>query len=150
MIARCSIHIPRRLDLRSSFIVIPVSNEDRTASLIHERFDPIPDMGRSIDARILVMRQATVDTTNFPNKISPALNRRHLSFQHGGMGRNCESRSAVRSGAQRALHDPSPKILLLRRSRAVATGGKQAGPQHDYVAPPRLVHGYSFLRNHGL
>jgi hypothetical protein len=68
------------LGLLRSFVMINVPNQDCAASVIHERFDPIPDMGRSIDSSIFVMRHATFDTTDFLKHIGPALNRRHLSF----------------------------------------------------------------------
>jgi hypothetical protein len=45
--------------------LIPVSNKDSAASVIQKDLDPIPDMGRSIDSSIFVMRHATFDATNF-------------------------------------------------------------------------------------
>jgi hypothetical protein len=88
--------------------LINVPNQNCPASVIHEGFDPIPDMGRSIDSRILVMCHAAVDTADFPNNIGPTLNRRHLSLENRGMGRSCEPHIGARLSPQRALHNPSP------------------------------------------
>jgi hypothetical protein len=81
MIVRCSIHIPRRLDLLRLIIAINVPHKDCATSVIHEGFDPIPDMGRSIAARILVMRDTEFGPADFLKHIGPTLNLRHLSFE---------------------------------------------------------------------
>jgi hypothetical protein len=44
--------------------LINVPNKDGAASVIHEGFDPISDMGRSIDSSIFVMRHATFVATD--------------------------------------------------------------------------------------
>jgi hypothetical protein len=61
--------------------VIDVSNKDCATSVIHEGFDPISDMGRSIDSSIFVMRHAMFDATHVLKHIGPTLDRRHLSWQ---------------------------------------------------------------------
>ena len=62
------------------FVSINVPNKDRASFVIHESFDPIPDMGRSIDSSIFVMRHATFDATDFLKHIGPTLDPRHLAF----------------------------------------------------------------------
>ena len=118
------------------FVLINVPNEDGAAFAIQERFNPIPDMGRSIDSSIFVMRHATLYTTGFLNHIGPTLDGRHLSDEGRGIGRHREPRDTGRLSSQRAPYDPSPKILLCRRSRDVAAGAQQAHSQHTDEAPP--------------
>jgi len=60
--------------------LINVPNKDCAAFVIHEDFDPIPDMGRSIDSSIFIMRHAPFDATDFLNHIGPTLDRRHLAL----------------------------------------------------------------------
>jgi hypothetical protein len=60
--------------------MINVSNNDCAAFVIQEGFDPIPDMGRSIDSSIFVMRHATFDATDFLKHIGTTLDCRHLSY----------------------------------------------------------------------
>jgi hypothetical protein len=59
--------------------LIDVPNKDRAAPVIYEGFDPIPDMGRSIDSSIFVMCHTMFDATDFLKQIGPALDRRHLA-----------------------------------------------------------------------
>ena len=68
------------LGLLRFFVSINVPNKDCASIVIHESFDPIPDMGRSIDSSIFVMRHATFDATDFLKHIGPTLDCRHLSF----------------------------------------------------------------------
>src|SRR5580765_8146116 len=56
VIARCSAHVQWNLGLLRSFVLINVPNKDCASLVIHEGLDPIPDMGRSIDSSIFVMR----------------------------------------------------------------------------------------------
>ena len=51
--------------LLRSFVVIDVPNKDCASFVIHEGFDPIPDMSRSIDSSIFVMRHAMFDAIDF-------------------------------------------------------------------------------------
>jgi len=60
--------------------MINVPNNHCASFVIHENFDPIPDMGRSIDSSIFIMRHATFDATDFLKHISSTLDRRHLAF----------------------------------------------------------------------
>jgi hypothetical protein len=76
---RDTLHEERDLDLPHSFILINVPNKDRAAFVVYEDFDPIPDMGRSIDSSIFVMPHAAFDTTDFLKHIGPALHRRYLA-----------------------------------------------------------------------
>ena len=69
------------LGLLRSFVLINVPNKDCAASVIHEGFDPISDMGRSIDSGIFVMRYAMFDATDILKHVGPTLDRRHLSWQ---------------------------------------------------------------------
>jgi hypothetical protein len=79
--------------------LIHVPNKDCAASIIHEDFDPIPDMGRSIDSSIFVMPNATFYATDFLKHICPTLDRRDLAFDRHGLCRNCETHVASRSGS---------------------------------------------------
>jgi hypothetical protein len=72
-------HEERDVGLLRSFVLIDVPNKDCAALVIHEGFDPIPDMSRSIDASIFVMCHAMFDATHVLKHIGPALDRRHLS-----------------------------------------------------------------------
>jgi hypothetical protein len=67
------------------FLSIDVPNKDCAASVIHKDFDPIPDLGWSIDSSILVMRHATFDATDFLKHIGPTLHRRHLASERKGI-----------------------------------------------------------------
>lgn len=69
-----------RAGLLRSFVLINVLNKDCAASVIHEDFDPISDMGRSIDSSIFVMPHATLDATDLLKHIGPTLDHCHLSF----------------------------------------------------------------------
>ncbi|MEK7783905.1 MAG: hypothetical protein AAB658_00590 [Chloroflexota bacterium] len=68
-----------KIDLLRSFIPIDVPNKDCAAFVVDEDFDSIPDMGRSIDSSIFVMRHTTFDTADFLKHIGPALHRRYLA-----------------------------------------------------------------------
>ena len=68
------------LGLLRSFVMINVPNKDCAASVIHEGFDPISDMGRSIDSSIFVMPHATFGATDVLKHIGPTLDRRHLAL----------------------------------------------------------------------
>jgi len=68
------------LGLLRSFVLINVPNKDCAASVIHEGFDPISDMGQSIDSSIFVMPHATFGSTDLVKHIGPTLDHRHLSF----------------------------------------------------------------------
>jgi hypothetical protein len=59
--------------------MIDVPNKNCAALVIHEGFDPISDMSRSIDSSIFVMRHAMFDAADVLKHIGPALDRRHLS-----------------------------------------------------------------------
>jgi hypothetical protein len=61
--------------------VINIPNKNGASPVIHEGFDPISDMGRSIDSGIFVMRYAMFDATDILKHVGPTLDRRHLSWQ---------------------------------------------------------------------
>jgi hypothetical protein len=71
--------------LLKSFVLINVSNKDCAASVIHEGLDPIPDMSRSIDSSIFVMRHAPLYTTDFLKHIGPTLHRRDVACERNSM-----------------------------------------------------------------
>jgi hypothetical protein len=123
--------------------LINVPNKDCAAAVIHEGFDPIPDMGRSIDSSMFVMRHATFDATNSLQHIGPTLDRRHLAGERNGIRWYRDPYIACRLDSQRALYDPAPKILLLRNPRNVAACAQQARSQHRYEAPPCHTHVYA-------
>jgi hypothetical protein len=79
------------LGLLRLLVSIHVPNKDCAASVIHEDFDPIPDMGRSIDSCIFVMGYSTLNAADFLKHIGPTLDRRDLAFDSHGMRRNCET-----------------------------------------------------------
>jgi hypothetical protein len=64
-----------------SFVFVNVSDKDCPISVIHEDFDSVPDMSRSIDSSIFVMRHATLTATDFLKHIGSTLDRRHLTFE---------------------------------------------------------------------
>jgi len=100
--------------------MINAPNKDRTAVVIHEHFDPIPDMSGSIDSSIFVMCHATFDAIDFLNHLCPTLDRRHLACIRTGVWWYREPHIADLSGSQRALHDSSPEIFLPRNLCDVA------------------------------
>ena len=59
--------------------LINVPNKDCAVSAIHEHFDPVLDMGRSIDSSIFVMCHVTFYATDFLKHIGHVFDRRHLS-----------------------------------------------------------------------
>jgi hypothetical protein len=77
-----------KIDLLHSFVPIDVPDEDRAAFVVDEDFDSIPDMGRSIDSSIFVMRHTTLDTTDFLKHIGPALHRHDLAAQRNNVCRD--------------------------------------------------------------
>jgi len=74
-----SLFLHPKVDLPHSFVLINVPNKDGAAFVIYKGFNPISDMGRSIDSGIFVMRHAVFDATEFLKHISPTLHRRHLA-----------------------------------------------------------------------
>jgi hypothetical protein len=66
------------LGLPRSFRLDRYSEKDCAASAIHEDFDPISNMSRSIDSSIFVMRRAIFDTTDFLKHIRSTLDRPSL------------------------------------------------------------------------
>jgi len=50
-----SLFLHPKVDLPHSFVLINVPNKDGAAFVIYKGFNPISDMGRSIDSGIFVM-----------------------------------------------------------------------------------------------
>ncbi len=124
----------------TSLILIDVPDKDSAASVVHEGFDPVPDMGRSIDSSIFVMCHPTFDATGILQHIGPTLDCRHLPYQRKSIRRNSRRRIPDRLGSQRAPHDPLSKILLLRHSHDIAADAQQAhqapdSHTHRFVPP---------------
>ena len=70
-----------RIDLPHSFGSINVPNKNGAPSAIHEDFYSIPNMDRSIDSSIFVMRYAMFGATDVLKHIGPTLDRRHLALE---------------------------------------------------------------------
>ena len=105
-------------------------------SAIHERFDPVPDLGRSIDSSIFVMRHVTFYATDFLKHIGHVLDRRHLSSCLPSLSRRISKPIACYP----PMTDERQNLVTLEKlkSRSVIAGTRSL-PVSDVIASAGLV-----------